>query len=309
MRHRRGKHGPAQRRGPQGPRVPLTEDWRCEWCQCTRAETRARTKGPNGSSTLCHSCGCRHRRGGHGPAQPPPPLTEDWRCEWCQCTRAETRGRLKGPSGSSTLCKSCGERHRRGKHGPSEQRRHDIGSPRRAPSPAATPRPTKRHRAATDNVDSDTAAAAAPDSPRQLTAPLLPPPLLFAAALPPVGARVQAYYTRIGYRGWYDAEVTEVTAEGAVRVRYVDDDDDAPTSLIEAAAVATRIAVADDTAQCSLCLCAPDAGEVALPCCSAAVCVGCAGEMTRKLEGSRCPFCRKRLSMSLVKAALREGLA
>ena len=117
---------------------------------------------------------------------------------------------------------------------------------------------------------------------------------------------MQAYYTRVGYRGWYDAEVTEVTAEGAVRVRYIDDGDDAPTSLIAAAAVATRIAAAE-AAACSICLCAPDAGEVALPCCSAAVCVECAGEMTRKLDGNRCPFCRGRLSMSLVKAALREG--
>ena len=129
------------------------DGWRCEWCEC--ADTRKRTKGPSGPATLCQSCGDRHRKGKHGPAQrrgpqPRVPLTEDWRCEWCQCTRAETRARTKGPNGSSTLCVSCGDRHWKGKHGPSEQKRRAAADLDRhqAPAPASMPRPRKRPRTA-----------------------------------------------------------------------------------------------------------------------------------------------------------------
>ena len=114
------------------------------------------------------------------------------------------------------------------------------------------------------------------------------------------------------------AEVAEVAAEGAVRVRYLDGD---VTELIAAAAVATRIYAVDDAlvgsssgesrqtavAAPSICpICLGEEGEVAMPCCSALVCGGCARQMAhnRLLENRRCPFCRRRLSAHLLKSAL-----
>ena len=77
---------------------------------------------------------------------------DGWRCEWCQCTREETRWPTKGPSGPSTLCESCGQRHRKGRHGPAqrqERRRSDLDTTsRRAPPAAAKARPRKRARTA-----------------------------------------------------------------------------------------------------------------------------------------------------------------
>jgi hypothetical protein len=31
--------------------------WRCDWCGCRYSQTRHRAPGPNGSATLCDSCG------------------------------------------------------------------------------------------------------------------------------------------------------------------------------------------------------------------------------------------------------------
>ena len=120
--------------------------WRCEWCKADETMTAGKAPGPNGAKTLCSTCGSRYRSG-HTKmiltkevdgkqkyACENCPATFDsvvalgghrrycdggkWRCQWCEATYLECRGKAPGPQGPKTLCAACGSRHRAGHVGP-----------------------------------------------------------------------------------------------------------------------------------------------------------------------------------------------
>ena len=41
-----------------------------------------------------------------------------WRCDWCRCLERDSKGKDRGPRGSSTLCARCSQRFRRGHSAP-----------------------------------------------------------------------------------------------------------------------------------------------------------------------------------------------
>ena len=121
--------------------------WRCEWCKADETETTGKAPGPNGAKTLCSTCGSRFRSGhtkaiekhdmGDGIQKyrcENCPGTFDtvvalgghrrycdggkWRCQWCDTTYLECRGKAPGPQGAKTLCAACGSRYRAGHVGP-----------------------------------------------------------------------------------------------------------------------------------------------------------------------------------------------
>eukprot|EP01043_Picozoa_sp_COSAG02_P023746 COSAG02_NODE_1276_length_13504_cov_15.182618_8_plen_2319_part_00 len=121
--------------------------WRCEWCKCDETGTTGKAPGPNGAKTLCATCGSRFRSGhtkaiekhdmGDGVQKyrcESCPATFDtvvalgghrrycdggkWRCQWCDTTYLECRGKAPGPQGAKTLCAACGSRFRAGHIGP-----------------------------------------------------------------------------------------------------------------------------------------------------------------------------------------------
>ena len=121
--------------------------WRCEWCKADETETTGKAPGPNGAKTLCSTCGSRFRSGhtkaiekhdmGDGVQKyrcENCPATFDtvvalgghrrycdggkWRCQWCDTTYLECRGKAPGPQGAKTLCAACGSRYRAGHVGP-----------------------------------------------------------------------------------------------------------------------------------------------------------------------------------------------
>ena len=122
-------------------------NWRCEWCKVDETGTTGKAPGPNGAKTLCATCGSRFRSGhtkaiekqdvGDGVQKyccESCPATFDtvvalgghrrycdggkWRCQWCDTTYLECRGKAPGPQGAKTLCAACGSRFRAGHVGP-----------------------------------------------------------------------------------------------------------------------------------------------------------------------------------------------
>lgn len=115
----------------------LTATWRCEWCEKGLKDSKGRSPGPNGPSTLCTKCGTLYR---HGYLTKPKlnakgiyecAMCEDtfeslrglsghrrycngkiWNCEWCSSKKSKKRG--EGPNGPDTLCYLCTQRYKKG---------------------------------------------------------------------------------------------------------------------------------------------------------------------------------------------------
>jgi len=109
--------------------------WTCEWCEIGEDKAQGKSRGPNGSGTLCNLCASRYRSGATGP-----PRTDadgrflcelceapfdtlaglgshnkhctsgDWECNWCHTS--ETKTRWRGPDGPCTLCDECSARYK-----------------------------------------------------------------------------------------------------------------------------------------------------------------------------------------------------